>query len=113
MPTFDARALAAALAELPGWARDGDALVRTFRRGDWRDAIALVNAVAVEADRRDHHPDISITGYRNVTFRLTSHDAGGVTKRDVNLARRIDELAAVAAGAPSGAAPTAEGARRR
>jgi 4a-hydroxytetrahydrobiopterin dehydratase len=99
MPILDEEALATALRELSGWTRDGDSLTRTFRRRDWRDAIALVNAVAEEADRRDHHPDISITGYRNVTFRLTSHDSGGVTKRDVNLARRIDELAAgVAAG---------------
>lgn len=94
MSVLDAEALAAALAELPEWTRAGDALTRTIRRRDWRDAIALVNAVAEEADRRDHHPDISITGYRNVGFRLTSHDSGGITKRDVNLARRIDELAA-------------------
>ena len=93
MPKLDDEQLEAALAELPGWERDGDAIARRFRRRDWLDAIAFVNAVAEEAQRRDHHPDISITGYRNVTFRLTSHDSGGVTKRDVNLARRIDELA--------------------
>ena len=91
---LDDQALAAALADLPDWTAEDRALVRAFRRQDWRDAIAFVNAVAEEADRRDHHPDISISGYRNVTFRLSSHDAGGVTKRDVNLARRIDELAA-------------------
>ena len=94
MPPLDDAALAAELAALPAWVRDGVAITRTCRRRDWRDAIALVNAVAEEADRRDHHPDIAITGYRNVTFRLTSHDAGGVTKRDINLAKRIDELAA-------------------
>jgi 4a-hydroxytetrahydrobiopterin dehydratase len=101
VPTLDDAALAEALRELPGWARDGNALARTFRRRDWRDAIAFVNAVADEAERRDHHPDISITGYRNVTFRLTSHDSGGITNRDVNLARRIDELAAGAPGEPA------------
>jgi 4a-hydroxytetrahydrobiopterin dehydratase len=94
MATLDDGALATALRELPAWTRDGVALTRTFRRRDWRDAIAFVNAVADEADRRDHHPDVSITGYRNVAFRLTSHDAGGVTRRDVNLAKRIDDLAA-------------------
>jgi 4a-hydroxytetrahydrobiopterin dehydratase len=94
MTDLDATALVAALRQLPGWAQEGKALVRTFRRRDWRDAIALVNAVADEAERRDHHPDISISGYRNVTFRLTSHDSGGITKRDINLAKRIDELAA-------------------
>jgi 4a-hydroxytetrahydrobiopterin dehydratase len=93
MPILDEGALAASLRDLPGWSRDGDSLTRTFRRRDWRDAINLVNAVADEAERREHHPDVSITGYRNVTFRLTSHDSGGITSRDVNLARRVDELA--------------------
>ena len=90
---LDETALHEAMRELPDWTRDGPALVRTFQRRDWRDAIVLVNSVADEADRRDHHPDIEIAGYRNVTFRLTSHDSGGITRRDVNLAKRIDELA--------------------
>ena len=93
MPLLDAEALQAALRELPGWQHVDGALLRAFRRAHWRDAIALVNLVADEAERRDHHPDIEVAGYRNVTFRLTSHDAGGITKRDVALARRIDELA--------------------
>jgi 4a-hydroxytetrahydrobiopterin dehydratase len=87
-------AIEAALRELPEWARDGDVLVRTIKRKDWRDAIALVDAVAAEADRRDHHPDLCVTGYRTVTFRLTTHSAGGITRRDLDLARAIDELAA-------------------
>ena len=94
MPIIDEAALTAALTDLPDWTLDGHALTRTVRCRDWLDAIALVNAVAEEAQRRDHHPDLSITGYRNVTFRLTSHDSGGITRRDVDLARRIDELAA-------------------
>ena len=93
MAVLDDTALAGELEALPAWTRDGSAITRTFRRRDWRDAIAFVNAVAEEADRRDHHPDISITGYRNVGFRLTSHDSGGITRRDVNLAKHIDELA--------------------
>ena len=93
MPALDPAALDDAMRDLPEWTRSGAALTRTFQRRDWRDAIALVNAVADEADRRDHHPDVEITNYRNVTFRLTSHDSGGITKRDVNLAKRIDELA--------------------
>ena len=101
MAALDDAALANELRGLPGWTRDGGALARTFRRRDWRDAIAFMNAVAEEAERRDHHPDISITGYRTVTFRLTSHDSGGITKRDINLARRIEELA----GFLDGAAP--------
>lgn len=108
--TLDDAALAAELASLPGWRMDGEALVRTFRRRDWRDAISFVNLVAEEAERRDHHPDISIAGYRNVTFRLTSHDSGGITRRDVNLAERIDELANAVTGAhPAGERPGPQG----
>jgi 4a-hydroxytetrahydrobiopterin dehydratase len=94
MPLLDPEALERALRDLPEWEHLNGVLVRTVRRRDWRDALALVNAVADEAERRDHHPDIEIARYRNLTFRLTSHDSGGVTQRDVNLARRIDELAA-------------------
>lgn len=93
--------LEAALLSLPGWTRDGAAITRRFVRRDWRDAIALVNRVADEAERRDHHPDISITGYRTVTFRLTSHDSGGITQRDVNLAKRIDAIAGGTVGEPA------------
>ena len=81
-----------ALADLPGWTRDGDVLVRAVRCAGWRAAIRLVDAVADEADRHNHHPDILVTDYRNVTFRLTTHSEGGITHRDVDLAREIEEL---------------------
>ncbi len=91
---LDDQAIDAALARLPEWSRDGDTLVRTYRRRDWLDAIALLNAVAPEAERRNHHPDVSITDYRNVTFRLTTHSTGGITQRDVDLATWIEGQAA-------------------
>ena len=91
---LDDGAIAQALQRLPGWERDGDTLVRTYQRRDWLNAIALVDAVAPEAEPRNHHPDVSITGYRNITFRLTTHSKGGVTDRDVDLATWIDEVAA-------------------
>ena len=93
MARIDDEALEGALRDLPDWSRDGDVLVRSIKRRNWREAIDLVDAVAAEADRRDHHPDVCVTGYRNVTFRLTTHSEGGITRRDVDLARRIDELA--------------------
>lgn len=82
-----------ALGRLPAWSREGDTLVRTYRRRDWLDAVALLNAVAPEAERRNHHPDVSITDYRMVTFRLTTHSKGGITQRDVDLATWIEEQA--------------------
>jgi 4a-hydroxytetrahydrobiopterin dehydratase len=90
---LDDAAIDAALKGLPDWSRDGDTLVRTFRRRDWTDAVALVNAVAPEAERRNHHPDVCITEYRLVTFRLTTHSKGGITNRDVDLASWIEDLA--------------------
>lgn len=90
---LDDAALERALADLPDWSRDGIVLQRTIRRADWRAAIRLVDAVADEAERRDHHPDLCVTGYRRVTFRLTTHSAGGITALDLELARAIDRLA--------------------
>jgi 4a-hydroxytetrahydrobiopterin dehydratase len=93
MARLDDAEIAAALEQLPGWWREGDVLVRTYRRRDWADAVAFIDRIAPEADRRNHHPDVCITGYRNVTIRLTSHDEGGITKRDVNLATWIGTIA--------------------
>ena len=93
MTKLDEREIDAALAQLPGWSRDEDMLVATFRRADWKDALAFVNRIGEEAERRDHHPDVCITGYRNVTIRLTTHSAAGITKRDVDLARWVAEAA--------------------
>lgn len=91
---LDDAAIGSALDGLPDWKREGDTLIRTYQRQSWLDAIALLNAVAPEAERRNHHPDVCITGYRNVTFRLTTHSKGGITQRDVDLASWIEEQAA-------------------
>jgi 4a-hydroxytetrahydrobiopterin dehydratase len=90
---LDDAAVADALRNLPEWTHEGDTIARTFRRKDWLDAIGFVNSLAVEAERRNHHPDVCVTGYRTVTIRLTSHDAGGITERDLSLAAWIEDLA--------------------
>jgi 4a-hydroxytetrahydrobiopterin dehydratase len=89
---LDDAAIETALRGLPDWKRDGDTITRTVRRRDWLDAIALLNTVAPEAERRNHHPDVCITGYRDVTFRLTTHSKGGISERDIGLATWIDGL---------------------
>ena len=81
--------MAAALARLPGWTRAGRAIERTYRFADFRGALAFVNRVGDLAERQNHHPDIAIH-YNEVTLTLWSHDAGGVTERDVRLAGAID-----------------------
>jgi 4a-hydroxytetrahydrobiopterin dehydratase len=80
-----------ALRALTAWRREGENLVRTVRCPSFRDAMALVNAVADAAEAADHHPDIDIR-WRRVTFRLTTKAAGGLTGRDVEMAATIDRL---------------------
>ena len=81
-----------ALNGLPGWSGTPEMITRTVRAADFRAAIALVNAVADAAEEADHHPDIDIR-WRDVTFGLATHSAGGVTEKDVAMARRINDLA--------------------
>ena len=78
-----------ALGALPGWARRGDTLQKTFTMRSFAEVIALFNRVAAEAERANHHPDIDIR-YTKVTFTLSTHDAGGVTQKDLDLASSID-----------------------
>ena len=85
-------AVARELAALPGWTLDGGEIVRTFDRGNFNGSVAFVNAIAAEANAADHHPDLAIS-WNNVTVRLCSHDARGLTERDFALARTIDRLA--------------------
>jgi 4a-hydroxytetrahydrobiopterin dehydratase len=80
-----------ALRALPAWRRERETLVRTVGCPSFRDAMALVNAVADAAEAADHHPDIDIR-WRRVTFRLTTKAAGGLTGRDVEMAATIDRL---------------------
>jgi 4a-hydroxytetrahydrobiopterin dehydratase len=77
------------LASVPGWTRDGDAIVHTVQLADFDEAMAFANTVAKTANRLDHHPTITID-WNEVTLRSSSHDAGGLTERDFALARAID-----------------------
>jgi len=81
------------LPTLSGWTGSPESITRTVQAANFPAAIALVNAVAEAAEKADHHPDIDIR-WRNVTFTLATHSAGGVTDKDVDLARQIDALAA-------------------
>lgn len=84
-------AIARRLADLPGWSREGDEIVRSYDRGNFNGSIAFVNAIAAAANAADHHPDIAIA-WNRVTVRLSSHDAKGLTERDFALAQTIDGL---------------------
>ena len=79
----------AALKSLPGWGVESGAIVKTFKFSRFADGIAFVQRVAKAADAMDHHPDIDIR-YTKVTFTLSTHDAGGITQKDLDLASAID-----------------------
>lgn len=82
-----------ALAGLPGWTPgdDGRAIARAFTFADFAEAFAFMTRVALAAERADHHPDWR-NSWNRVEIVLTTHDAGGLTVRDVALARAIDRM---------------------
>jgi 4a-hydroxytetrahydrobiopterin dehydratase len=77
------------LKTLKGWKREGDFLVRTLEFGHFMDVIAFINEVAEVAERQEHHPDINIR-YTTVKLSVQTHDEGGITEMDFELARAID-----------------------
>ena len=81
-----------ALGGLAGWSRRGDTLVKTYAFDRFADGIAFVGRVARVADEMDHHPDIDIR-YTKVTMSLSTHDAGGITQHDLDLAQKIETAA--------------------
>ncbi len=90
-------AIAAALVDLPGWERDGNSIVRTAKLPSFPAAIGVVDRVAEIAEQRDHHPDIDIR-WRTLTFRCSTHSAGGLTEFDVALAAAITDEVTAAGG---------------
>jgi 4a-hydroxytetrahydrobiopterin dehydratase len=84
----------AALAQLDGWsaAEGRDAIIKSFHFKDFPHAFGFMAQVALVAERMDHHPEW-FNVYNRVDVLLTTHDAGGVTERDVALARAMDEAA--------------------
>jgi len=87
--TLDDQALHAAMADRPHWEVRDNALERSVQAPSFLQGVNLVVQVARAAEERDHHPDIDIR-YTTVTFRLSTHSAGGVTGQDVEMAGVID-----------------------
>ena len=83
------------LSALEGWslASDGKSIHRELKFANYHETMAFVNALAWIAHRADHHPDLEV-GYSRCLVRYSTHSAGGVTGKDLDLARRIDEIVA-------------------
>lgn len=80
------------LGDLPGWEREGDAILREFGRGDFVGSVRFVDSIVPPAEELGHHPDIEIS-WATVRVRITTHSEGGLTDADFQLANRIDALA--------------------
>ncbi len=91
MPLFTSHELENATRLLPDWKVDSEALQRSFDFVDFVAAMRFVNHVAALAEQHGHHPDIDIR-YNRVLIRTWSHDSGGVTERDLQLATAMDRL---------------------
>ena len=77
------------LGSLPGWSRRGDVITKTYQFRAFLTGIEFVNAVAKAAEAADHHPDIDIR-YTKITCSLSTHSAGGITQKDLDLAKKIE-----------------------
>lgn len=92
MPQLSDIEIQRSLGSLPGWARKGDALSKTYHFATFPAGIEFIRRVAVVAEKQQHHPDIDIR-YTKICFVLSTHDAGGITEKDIALAHAIEELA--------------------
>lgn len=92
MPALSDQEIAVRLHALPHWQVEAGELVRVFQFADFRAALSFVNRVGELAEQAGHHPDIDIR-YNRVRLSLLTHDAGGLTEKDFDLAARADKLA--------------------
>jgi len=81
----------AKLAELDGWKRGGDAIVKTFERGDFVGSVRFVDSLVDPAEEMNHHPDVEIS-WDKVKVSISTHSEGGLTAGDFELAAKIDAL---------------------
>ncbi|MCW8916410.1 MAG: 4a-hydroxytetrahydrobiopterin dehydratase [Magnetovibrio sp.] len=81
------------LRDIPGWqlSNDGKSIEQTFKFSDFRSAFGFMTQVALAAEKMDHHPDWSNV-YNTVRIQLSTHDAGGITERDITLAKTTNTL---------------------
>lgn len=76
----------------PAWAKEGDVIARTYEFADFNESMGFVTRVALAAEKADHHPDIDIR-WNKVRLVLSTHSEGGITQKDLDLARSISLLA--------------------
>jgi len=91
MPALDTKQINLNLKAVPDWSERAQTIFRTFKFEGFMMSIAFVRRIAKQAQKINHHPDIDVR-FDKVTLTLTSHDEGGITKKDFSLARQCDEV---------------------
>jgi 4a-hydroxytetrahydrobiopterin dehydratase len=91
MPLLSDEEIGRRLEATSGWEREGDAIRREFKQGDFKGAVDFVNRIMPVAEAMNHHPDLAIS-WNTVTVTITTHSEGGLTENDFELAARIDVL---------------------
>lgn len=94
VPTLSSAEARAYLPSVPGWTLDESAkrIVRVVNAGDFAHGVAHINAIAEVAEAEQHHPDLSLTGYRHLHIELTTHAIGGLSKNDFIVAAKINDV---------------------
>jgi 4a-hydroxytetrahydrobiopterin dehydratase len=92
MALLGSNEIEAMLADLDGWERQGDAIVKSFERGDFVGSVRFVDSLVEPAEAMGHHPDVAIS-WATVTVTISTHSEGGLTAADFELAGRIEALA--------------------
>ena len=80
------------LSSLSGWTQEGNQISKLFLFKDFAEALSFVNKVGAEAEKMDHHPDIFIHSWNKVKITISTHSEGGITKKDFQLAEKIEGL---------------------
>lgn len=83
--------ITSALTTLKGWTRDGESITRSFEFRDFVEAFGFLSRVAIRQEKADHHAEVWGV-YNKVRLTLSTHDAGGITQKDIDLANEIDAL---------------------
>ena len=91
MARLSALAVKRHLARFKGWKQVGDTIQKQFTLANFKDAMFFVNTVAGLAEKAGHHPDITVN-YNRVTLSLSTHDAGGLTRKDFDVAKQIEAI---------------------
>ncbi len=79
------------LSKLTGWSFENDAIQKQYQFKDFIEALSFVNAVGMESEKMDHHPDILMFGWNKVKVTISTHSAGGITEKDFLLAQKIED----------------------